>query len=107
MTMYASQKRNLDERPWRDSRGMHWTLEVAPCTGEVRTYAPRPEFDNNPNPALLAFREAVDSSTQAIRHDARLWLHLHLREFVQLNGLDADTELHARRVLERLARAER
>ena len=58
--MFQSQKINSDPKPYRVIEsgeriafGRYWEGDSA---GKFTEYAPRPEFDNNPNPILVAFR---------------------------------------------------
>lgn len=95
---FNSQKINTDPRPWVDSRGLHWTRETAPGSGEVRKLMARPQFDNNPNPILVGLRRAIERgiSVDTIRFafascDANPPHHI-TRDHIE----------HARRVLMRL-----
>lgn len=96
--MFNSQKINNDPMPWLDVFGHGRKRKQRYVNDE---FAPRSEFDNNPNPILESFRSAggVDPS------GLLLWL-----DHVGQNRSDAgylwvkDVHIeHARKVLTRLA----
>lgn len=99
--MFNSQKINNDPEPWKGESGFR-----NPChTPWSDLHAPRPEFDNNPNPILLAFREAVDTGGGNTLHVASWWDREGVNAFVALSpSYIAPSQIaHARKVLERLA----
>lgn len=59
MTMYNSQRVNNDPEPWKGFSHMRYAKEEGQSNFAV--WGPRPEYDNNPNPILIKFREDVDS----------------------------------------------
>ena len=103
--MYTSQHQNHDPYPfqtrWNDGgrkgRYAHdvseWTEGMGTCQHE-----PRPEFDNTPNPLLVAYREIHDG-------DMRGWgAWLFLASELSVEKLDDDAHYqHARKVLRKLA----
>lgn len=82
MTMFNSRKISNDPTPWVNpkSGGRYAPGTVGQFYGDFE-YSPRPEFDNNPNPILLAFREAVKADPDAAREPYEwlltAWLEVH------------------------------
>ena len=105
--MFNSQKINNDPEPYIGWSGKRYseeshtyaTLEDGPVGEE-----PRPEYDNNPNPILVAFREDLPHALVPFvttQEAAKWWLHLpdyrDMEECFSPKHID-----HARKVLEKL-----
>lgn len=125
--MFNSQKISKDPKPYkviesghRFESGRYWADSNS--AGNFTTYAPRPEYDNNPNPILVAFREyCAGADSRSIRWAAGVWaLEIEYPHGDEQRGTVAGilddiaavprrksyveaTERHARRVLARLA----
>ena len=109
--MFASRKINRDPMRWYCEECDMRHAELDFCEHDVIEHDPRPEFDNNPNPVLVAFRERWEASGGSIGlADAsrlrRLSVHFLTRingEFYTQRGVSRAHIDHARRVLQRLA----
>lgn len=107
MTMFNSQKINTDPRPFYiaedDSRRTVSEIEADgaderfPNGGilyNLATFAPRPEFDNNPNPILVDFRRFdATRACSTTAHSAAVYLDALI---------DADVENEATHSLDML-----
>ncbi|MGK0740413.1 hypothetical protein ACSHWG_00790 [Leucobacter sp. Z1108] len=117
MTMYASQKINTDPEPWVSRIDASKRGDIPDAFPErIGTWGvdhePRPEFDNNPNPILVAFREfdrARACSTtghsaalelQRMAWDAERDTYTYWNDLPEIPTYAQMT--HARKVLERL-----
>ncbi len=105
--MFNSQKINNDPEPYiidfglalgmvrsSEDAGSHWDSHDT-------YYDPRPEYDNNPNPILVQFRETQEEELPY--SDTREWLYFLNNPLT--NSWSYATEkhvIHARKVLERL-----
>jgi len=100
--MFNSQKTNTDPLQWvnPNSGGRYARQEF----GDFE-HKPRPEFDNNPNPILVAFRDRRETQpSKSIAELARgelVWLRRDLPAAFDATREHID---HAKRVLERLVR---
>lgn len=96
--MFNSQKINNDPHPYKVNGG---SLTRCDKPGFVGEYDPRPEYDNNPNPILVQFRETQEEELPY--SDTREWLYFLNNPLT--NSWSYATEkhvIHARKVLERL-----
>lgn len=100
--MFNSQKINTDPEPWRNPNdGARRKRQVKWISGPDE-FKPRPEYDNNPNLILLAFREAGEHSVsdRSLSERAKFWLGEMSGE--RLRALPNGMIEHARKVLQRL-----
>lgn len=113
--MFNSQKINTDPEPWTQ-KWLDGIVTRHKCMGQTHNrwrYQPRPEFDNTPNPVLVAFRE-IDAARacsttghsatlelQRMAWDAERDAYTYWHDLPEIPTHAQMT--HARKVLERLA----
>lgn len=68
--MFNSQKINNDPHPYKVTGGSYTRCDKDLFTGK---YDPRPEYDNNPNPILEYFRDAMSSGEYDAIALATIW----------------------------------
>lgn len=102
MTIYQSQKRNNDPKPWVNLIvGTRWSEQVADHVEQSRMLRPRPEYDLPVNPILAFLREDRDENDFINHADAyKYWLNIGIHDFSTATSEHFD---HARRVLSKLA----
>lgn len=108
---------NTDPEPWEARNGYRYAEfnEGEAMFGGIR-FAPRDEFDkpmhNEPNPILVEFRDVVDGMPAHLARKEVSWWLTCLSERAEFyegkpeyKGWNESNITHARKVLERLARA--
>ena len=104
--MFNSQQVNNDPEPIRVMPDTRLEYRTESCVTKIPyetefLYEPRPEYDNNPNPILLAFREDVEDARGDDSGIVEEWLaHLQDAEY-HLNHPEEEVD-HARKVLTKL-----
>lgn len=110
MTIFNSNPINRDPMPWKCGKvrvNKQGQLNGT-VTGYIQgawpeEYMPRPEFDNNPNPLLVAFRDTLKHNNCGTAENAKMFQWL-IDVGSRTHDTTGDHVLHAQKVLERLAR---
>lgn len=102
MTAYNSRKVNRDPYPYTTNGEWGGKPLRSDKPYFQGSHDPRPEFDNNPNPLLTAFRWVQGENPEDTENPIE-WLESVLAHDWVESELDADHIDHARKVLGRLA----